>query len=99
VKLNLLVASLSKKARFTVSRAFKTDLATSSGTFRGDRGLSATGLGGFPLSTVLAVGPVQLLNVPEIALPPSVFLEQLLADPSDFVEKGIGHDYFSLLID
>jgi hypothetical protein len=99
VKSNLLVASLSKKARFTVSWAFKTDLATSSGTFRGDRGLSATCLRGFPLWTALAVGPIQLLNVPEIALPPSVLLDQLLADASDFVENGIGHLYFSLLID
>jgi hypothetical protein len=62
----VLMISNGLKARLTVSRAFPCGLATSSGTFRGDRGLSATGLGGFPLSTALAVGPVQLLNVPEI---------------------------------
>jgi len=37
------------------------------------------------------MGSVQLLNVPEVTVKPTMLLEQLLADTPDFIENGIRH--------
>jgi len=66
--------------------------ATGSGTFRGDRGLPPAGLREFPFSLALAMGSVELLNVPEVTVQSPVLLQQFLAHSPDFVENRIGHD-------